>query len=130
MFGIDVSEAAREHALSEWPRECCGVVLGGVYHPVANMAADPLNAFEMPPAIWLDLAPEAVIHSHDGSTVKSENGRARPRHPHHPSRADMQSQIAAGVPFGIVSTDGVARKIKWRSAQDHLAPDEMIESTR
>ncbi len=34
MFGNDVSRAAREHALSEWPRESCGVVAGGVYHPV------------------------------------------------------------------------------------------------
>lgn len=125
MFGNDVSQAAREHALSEWPRECCGVVSNSTYRPVANVAADPLNAFEMPSGVWLDLAPEAVIHSHDATTVKGENGRARPRHPHHPSRADMQSQIAAGIPFGIVSTDGeAASELLWWG--DHVLDEALI----
>lgn len=114
MFGNDVSRAARTHALSEWPRESCGVVSDGVYHPVPNIAADPLNGFEMDARVWLDLSPEAVIHSHDASTVTGADGRPRPRHPHHPSRADMASQIAAGVPFGIVSTDGeMASDLLW-----------------
>ena len=108
MFGDEVDRdevdrAARAHALAEWPHEACGVVSGGAYVPVANIAADPAQGFGMPADTWLTHRPQAVIHSH--------NARL---HPHWPSQADMQSQIAADVPFGIVSCDGeVTTPVLW-----------------
>ena len=103
MFGDDVAREARAHALAVWPEEACGVVSGGCYIRVENIAADRENGFEMPAETWLRFQPEAVIHSH--------NARA---HPHWPSKADMESQIATSIPFGIVSCDGeVTTPILW-----------------
>ncbi|TPW29670.1 hypothetical protein FJU08_12685 [Martelella alba] len=103
MFDETVEGAARAHALEVWPQEACGVVSKGVYVRVKNIATDPQDGFEMPADTWLTLKPEAVIHSHNAK-----------RHPHWPSGADMQSQIAAAIPFGIVSTDGeVTTPVLW-----------------
>ncbi|QQM31739.1 C40 family peptidase [Martelella lutilitoris] len=103
MFGDDVAREARAHALAAWPEEACGVVSGGHYVPIENIAADRENGFEMPAETWLKFRPEAVIHSHNAKV-----------HPHWPSKADMVSQIAANIPFGIVSCDGeVTTPILW-----------------
>lgn len=113
MFGTDVTAAAKAHALEAWPKESCGVVSGGAYVRIENVAADPSNAFEMQADTWTKYAPEAVIHGHDGSTVVV-SGIHQPRHAHCPTAADMTSQIAAGIPFGIVSSDGeTASDILW-----------------
>ncbi|PRX09968.1 UNVERIFIED_ORG: NlpC/P60 family protein [Martelella mediterranea] len=103
MFDDDVTRDARAHALEVWPQEACGVVSGGQYKRIPNIAGDPENSFEMPAETWLNYQPEAVIHSHNAKL-----------HPHCPSRADMETQIVAGIPFGIVSCDGeVTTPVLW-----------------
>ncbi len=106
----DVDRAARAHALGDWPHEACGVLSDGHYVRLPNIAADPAQGFEMPADTWLTHRPQAVIHSHNAQL-----------HPHWPSRADMESQIAADVPFGIVSCDGeVTTPILWWGDAFHL----------
>ena len=103
MFDDDVARDARAHALDVWPKEACGVVSDGRYIRIPNIAGDPENSFEMPAETWLKYAPEAVIHSHNAK-----------RHPHCPSKGDMETQIVTGLPFGIVSCDGeVTTPVLW-----------------
>lgn len=105
MFGTDVDNAARAHALAEYPKESCGVVSGEVYIPLPNVALEPLEGFELPPTALRDHGlVEAIIHSH-----------CAPRHRREPSADDMQNQIETGIPvYGIVWTDGqVAQPPLW-----------------
>jgi proteasome lid subunit RPN8/RPN11 len=97
MFGPDVDEAARAHALREYPRESCGVVRSWKYHPLANVSPEPEESFVLPASALVDFYPvEAVVHSH-----------CAPRHNGNPSAEDMESQIETRVPiYGIVLSDG------------------------
>jgi len=97
MFGEAVESAARADALSRFPRESCGIVVGGAYHAIENVAADPGNHFEMPEGSWTyHPGIEAVIHSHGPQYLLA------------PSADDMRHQIATAVPWGITRCDGVA----------------------
>jgi proteasome lid subunit RPN8/RPN11 len=96
-FDPSVCEAIRQHALAEYPKESCGLVVeedGGVrYLPCENIAADPTKEFEIASDItlkWMQrVALKACVHSH-------------PDGPAHPSFKDEAQQIASGVPWGIV----------------------------
>lgn len=91
IFQQEVISAIKNHALEEYPKEACGIIVAGEYIKCANVAADPLGHFEMDPveiSEHLD-AIEAVVHSHpDGKGI--------------PSSADMQSQIDMDCIYGIV----------------------------
>ncbi|WP_034609574.1 C40 family peptidase [Desulfovibrio aminophilus] len=97
MFDPDVIRAIRAHAEAEFPRESCGLVVGGAYLPMDNLAQDPESEFAMPPEALLRPGIQAVVHSH-------------PAGPDCPSEADMAQQIASGLPWGIVTVcpDGEA----------------------
>ena len=97
MFGPDVDAAAKAHAIAQYPKECCGVVVSGAkYIPIDNLAADPENEFKLPASALAEHAPVmAVVHSH-----------CYPKHGPEPSALDMASQIEAALPFGIVWTNG------------------------
>lgn len=88
-------DAARAHALAEWPKESCGVIVDGVYHPCTNTATDPLTDFRIEPEILIDLGDkiEAVIHSHPKTEAV-------------PSKTDMQGQVDTGVIWGIIKCNG------------------------
>lgn len=95
---IEASASARIHALAEWPREACGVVVRGTYIGLRNLAADSEQHFQVPGATWLEHGRvEAVIHSH-----------CAPRHGRTPSGGDLRGQIETAVPWGIVLCDGQA----------------------
>lgn len=96
MFGADIEAAARSHALAAFPNESCGVVAGGAYHAIDNISETPATDFAMAHSTWIDFKVEAVIHSHPKrlSAVPSAN--------------DMRHQIASGIPWGIICTDGEA----------------------
>ena len=83
-----LNEQIRLHAVAEYPRESCGLILSnGEYLPCENTAADPEHDFRIATkTMTQDIA--AVVHSH-------------PDGPGEPTASDMQSQIACGVPFGI-----------------------------
>ncbi|MBO6507514.1 MAG: Mov34/MPN/PAD-1 family protein [Roseibium sp.] len=105
----DVVHAAQAHALQEYPKESCGLVVNGAYVPMENTALPveqhqgesgctcQLCSFQIDPAAQLaataDHPLQAVLHSH-------------PDGPMFPSSADMSGQLASKVPWGIIATDG------------------------
>jgi len=104
-----IRRAAQEWAISCFPNEAGGFVYDGSFHPVENIAEEPLCRYR--PAMKPDHPVDGFIHSHtqDPSTA--------------PSRVDMASQQAAGVPYGIVATDGkVASEIQWFGDQLPVPP--------
>ena len=110
IFDAAVTAAAREHALAQYPKESCGIVIscaasgvGGAaasgaqkYVPLENTAEDPESHFRLP-ADWASAhgSVQAIVHSH-----------CFPRHGASPSAADMAAQMSAALPFGIAWTDG------------------------
>lgn len=103
MFGTEVDAAARAHAVAEFPKESCGIVVAGKYLPIENVASDPVNHFRMTQETWTAHGRvDAVIHSHEA------------KHDLTPSAGDMVHQIATDVPWGIIRTDGIAASsILW-----------------
>lgn len=94
-----IVELACAHAVSQFPKESCGLVVDGRYVPCPNLATLPERDFRIDPATVARLSLsgrlEAVVHSHTTLTGKA-----------FPSGLDMQQQLATGVPWAIVLTDG------------------------
>lgn len=102
-------QAARAHALRDFPNEACGLVVDGGYLPCVNYALDPDRDFAIAGTVWTKLREQgltvqAVIHSH-------------PNGPMFPTPQDMQGQIDTDVPWAILATDGtdVAPPIVWEA---------------
>lgn len=70
--------AITRHAKAEYPKECCGIIADGVYHPCDNIAADPYNHFEMDGDFVFEMMQIndgnlIIVHSHpDGTPNLSE----------------------------------------------------------
>jgi cell wall-associated NlpC family hydrolase len=96
LFAPEVDAAARDHAISEFPKESCGIVVGGAYLPIKNIAPTPERDFRMADDTWAAHVVEGVIHSHGQQEALA------------PSANDMVHQISSNVPWGITQTDGVA----------------------
>lgn len=112
MFSLDVEKAAQEHAIVEWPRESVGYVINNVYVGQENIANDPIREFYVTEDMWSDDV-QAVIHSHTVSFDRL------------PSNMDMQSQLSAAVPFGILATNGdMTTPILWFG--DHVLDEPLI----
>ncbi len=104
MFGPAVDEAMRRAAVASWPREMCGVVTGGAFVPLPNVADDPKAHFALPDDTWRRYAPvQAVGHGHVCDSLAAVSPGFPPDAP---SAADMRSQVASAVPWAIVVTDG------------------------
>ena len=105
-IGYSVIEAAKVHAISQFPKESCGFVAGGVYVACENTNADPLKFFTIDDpryeAAVASGALTAIIHSH-------------PNGPLMPSELDMTQQIATNVPWFIITLNetGVHKLIAW-----------------
>lgn len=97
-FPRTVIDAAKAHALQEYPKESCGLVINNVYIPYENVAEDPLKAFEFAASVKEDLvACTAIIHSHpDGNDF--------------PSKTDMQGQIDTDRIWGIIKCTATVAK--------------------
>lgn len=67
-----LKNAIHAHAKDVFPHECCGLVIDGTYHACANVAADPLNHFEIDAADFVALSQmgnvDAIVHSHPNGT--------------------------------------------------------------
>ena len=87
---MDWKQAALEHALEDETVEAVGFVVGGEYVRGVNTHPNPSTDFKTTPPD--DGQFDAVVHSHP-------NGK------HYPTKADMQSQLAVGKPFYIVTID-------------------------
>ena len=106
--------AIERHALAEYPKECCGLLIREgrkrVYVPCRNTAVTPSEHFRLAPEDYA-VAEErgevlAVIHSH-------------PDYPPAPSEADRVACEASGLPWHILEVrkddDGTLRKGDWAS---------------
>jgi proteasome lid subunit RPN8/RPN11 len=101
MFTADIEQAAKAHALSEWPKESVGLVTGGSYVPVPNLAEDPTQGFAFDKQLMLTPELRAIIHSHPSGRIN-------------PSKLDMQQQLATDLPWGIVGcNNGATTDIFW-----------------
>jgi proteasome lid subunit RPN8/RPN11 len=93
----DALNAARAHALAQYPLEACGIVIGGVYYPCTNVHETPETHFRIAGAERLELEKkgtvEAIIHSHPDGLMC-------------PSQADMEGQLASGVTWGVMACAG------------------------
>lgn len=105
----EAAEAAKAHAISVFPEEACGIVVGGDYIACTNVADNPTLDFIIAPA---EINPyivagtlQAIIHSHPAVKILAAST---------PSANDIQGQITTAVPWGIIDTDGeVAADAYW-----------------
>jgi proteasome lid subunit RPN8/RPN11 len=93
-------DAIREHAMSSYPNEACGIVTSVGFEPKTNVAADPLKAWAMDPAEVDYDSVLGVVHSH-------------PDGPDWPSALDMRGQIAMDVPYGLICCTAEATTPLW-----------------
>lgn len=109
--------AITTHALAEYPRECCGLIVAigrrEAYRPCTNLAQG-LEQFRMSAEDWADAEDVgrvlAVVHSH-------------PDAPATPSDADRAACEATGLPWVIVSVrDGVAQDVQQIAPTGWTAP--------
>ncbi|MDT8894173.1 NlpC/P60 family protein [Halomonas sp. I1] len=94
----------RAEAVAAYPYEAAWLITPDECRRVENVAHEPRSTFavgkrDMASAIGRGLL--AIVHSH-------------PDYPDCPSEADMRGQMASGVPWGIVATDGESSTpIRW-----------------
>lgn len=107
-----IIDAAKRHAMSEFPKEACGLVTASRgFVPCENFARDPINYFEINPSDWIE-NPDvlAVIHSHTNGNYA-------------PGADDMRSQIATGCTWGVmVATADSASDPLWWGGDLPVAP--------
>ncbi|WP_153135182.1 C40 family peptidase [Paraburkholderia agricolaris] len=97
-----IKNAIAEHALAEYPRECCGLlVLKGaheVYVPCRNIAPKPTDDFKLAPEDYAraeDMGRiAAVVHSHPGASAR-------------PSGADRKMCEQSGIDKWVIVSLGV-----------------------
>ncbi len=101
--------ALKAHAIAEFPKESCGLIVAGAYVPCFNYAADPENDFKIAGEDFIGHAPnvQAVVHSH-------------PNGPFYPSNRDMQGQLQTALPWFITATDGerASDPVQWGDRSD------------
>ena len=99
MIDAQVLAAAKEHLINCYPNEGVGFVVGGAFVPQENISPNAIKTFELPASAWVNHGPiQAVLHSHPSTPDRPGND--------YPSAADMESQIATAVPWGIIVCDG------------------------
>lgn len=116
-------QAIQAHAVAEYPRECCGLVVstadGEAYMPCRNLAETPSEHFRLPAEDYAaaeDLGEVlAVVHSHPNAVAT-------------PSDADRTMCEASGLRWHIVSVglddDGAPAPVDLQSIDPsgYLAP--------
>jgi proteasome lid subunit RPN8/RPN11 len=122
MFDASIIAAATAHAKRDYPKEAGGLVIDGRYVAFPNVAKRP-REFLLPDDAWpLDRTVDAVIHSHvaPADPLRQVDPRA-------PSAADIAGQLATGVPWGIIWTDGKrATEPIWFG--DHLLSEPLFDA--
>lgn len=99
MFGPDIELRFAAHAMSEYPREACGMIVDNELQLVANVHIDPHHNFEFEWASYATFSTyskiQAVLHSHT-------NGKD------FPSRHDQEQQMAMSIPWGILTATSLS----------------------
>jgi proteasome lid subunit RPN8/RPN11 len=108
-FSRDIILKAKEHALQTCAIESCGYVAHGEYFPCVNIHETPDKCFKFDASVINPLIIsgelQAIIHSHVCRDLVFKTA---------PSEADMKGQLATGVPWGVIDTDGkVAKDPYW-----------------
>jgi len=94
-----------EYVIAEYPKEACGIVNGdNVFIPMPNIHADPLHCFEIEATALIEHEVKSIIHSHPYD-IKTSNRYTREIN-RCPSYQDQEGQIASGVEWGVMVTDG------------------------
>lgn len=119
MFGKFIEKKAQEHAKKEFPHESVGAVIrtnssaksgpAFEYIELKNIADDKKNNFLVSKEELFKIIQNiaGIIHSH---CACQNDDCARL----FPSKADMESQLAFKVPFGIIYADNeIASEIQW-----------------
>ncbi len=88
----DTEESIIEHALGEYPKECCGIIKGGKYYPQKNIHERPLNNFRLDDKVMGKEGIEAIVHSHTNEC-------------NWPSSQDLIGQYQSKLPWVIVCVD-------------------------
>lgn len=90
-FCNNIINSIKKHALSEYPKECVGVIWDNTYFPLENIHPEPATDFRMRPEDYEEYKNglQAIIHSHNNFL--------------HASKKDMEFQIASAVPWGIAN---------------------------
>lgn len=114
----DTLDAIREHALAEYPRECCGLVAivkgRERYIPCRNQAETASEHFILHPEDYANADEQgeivAVVHSHPDVAAR-------------PSEADRVACEASGLPWLICSViDGAATEVCQFEPAGYEAP--------
>jgi len=112
-FDKQIVRQAELHAQAEYPKEACGFILDKYYHPIVNVAEDPVNDFKIRQEEYLKFNGEvrAIMHSHADYP--------------HLSKQDMISQIKTAIPWGIVflHNGAVQHTLFWG---DQLEPQDLV----
>lgn len=95
MFDLNLEQQFKQHALAEYPKEACGLIVdGNTFVPMKNVHETPKINFRMNTRELLEYHKDgrvnALLHSHTGP----DNN--------YPSRADMKVQNEMQIPWGIV----------------------------
>jgi proteasome lid subunit RPN8/RPN11 len=90
----------KEHILSCYPQEACGVVIDGSFLPLENVHPSPADNFLISERDTFALLGKtySVVHSHTMESFSDD--------PRTPSHEDTISQNNSKVPWGIVHCDG------------------------
>jgi len=112
-FDKQLVGAAKQHAVSEFPKESCGFFIKNEYIPMKNLAKNKETDFKIDPSYFIQYEKEidCIVHSHINYP--------------HASKKDMQQQIATAKPWGIINMkNGHPRDtIFWG---DQLEPQDLI----
>ena len=95
LYDPEIHAAIKAHAISEFPKECCGAIFAGAYRPMVNVHPDPEHFFDCDLQIeplMLSGQLVALVHSH-------------PNGPEGPSARDQEQQRAFNIPWGLVMCD-------------------------
>lgn len=90
---MSIIEDFKEHAKSVFPNEAVGAVKAGVYVPLENKSPDPAVTFIVDSNIFDSDDVTEILHTHTDGSIR-------------PSYDDMKSQIALGIPMGIMGMYG------------------------
>lgn len=84
-----------------YPEEACAIVKDGKVIIVTNIANNKEGSFEISQEDIIKYKPDAILHSHTYS-IKDKIAIDKRT----PSFADMKTQVAMGIPWGISETEG------------------------